>query len=142
MDKKFCGLFQWESFRSLVRGKSGSKEKSGKVKISAVVVERRRRSVETPNSVPTSTLNRRTDTFMLADYSASSLAEQLCLIEQVEMRVLMFCCTGVCKAPFHSYYIVFNYYVYCDHVADFKKGYYALQQMLRTLSYTSVCLST
>ncbi|WAR21994.1 KNDC1-like protein [Mya arenaria] len=72
---------EWDSFRSLVRGKTTGKEKSGKVKISAVVVERRRKSNE-GSFVPMKPISRRTDMFVLADYSAQCLAEQLCLIEQ------------------------------------------------------------
>ncbi|XP_052771824.1 kinase non-catalytic C-lobe domain-containing protein 1-like isoform X3 [Mya arenaria] len=74
-------LKSWDSFRSLVRGKTTGKEKSGKVKISAVVVERRRKSNE-GSFVPMKPISRRTDMFVLADYSAQCLAEQLCLIEQ------------------------------------------------------------
>lgn len=78
-------LLQWDSFRSLIRGKEArpGKEKSGKVKISAVVVERRRKSTDAPESYMPVTMSRRNDTFMLADYSALCLAEQLCLLEQV-----------------------------------------------------------
>ena len=73
---------QWESFKSLVKGKPASK-KAGKVKISAVVVERRRRS-DTQESVEIpQQMSRRTDSFTLSDFSAQCLAEQLCLIEQV-----------------------------------------------------------
>ncbi|KAH3790012.1 hypothetical protein DPMN_168206, partial [Dreissena polymorpha] len=75
-------LKTWDSFRSLVRGKTTGKEK-GKVKISAVVVERRRKSNEMPMLAPLGKpVSRRTDMFMLADYSAQCLAEQLCLMEQ------------------------------------------------------------
>ncbi|XP_053407466.1 kinase non-catalytic C-lobe domain-containing protein 1-like isoform X3 [Mercenaria mercenaria] len=73
---------KWESFKALVRGKSSAKEKAGKVTISAVCVERRRRSMENPEVFPILQRARRTDTFMLADYTAQCLAEQLCLIEQ------------------------------------------------------------
>ena len=78
-------MFYWESFRSLVRGKGPQegKEKSGKVKISAVVVERRRKNSDAPEKALSLPVSRRNDTFMLADYSALCLAEQLCLIEQV-----------------------------------------------------------
>ena len=75
-------LFQWDSFKSLVKGKPNTKKK-GKVKISAVVVERRRRS-DTQDSIEIpQPLSRRTDSFTLSDFTSQTLAEQLCLIEQV-----------------------------------------------------------
>ena len=77
-------LLQWESFKSLVKGKPTSK-KTGKVKISAVVVERRRRSGTQESIDLPQQLTRRTDSFTLSDFSAQNLAEQLCLIEQVSI---------------------------------------------------------
>lgn len=92
-------FFQWDSFKSLVKGKTGAK-KTGKVKISAVVVERRRRSdtkEEIPQQITSS--SRRSDSFTLSDFTAQTLAEQLCLIEQV----CMYICIGLCgcSGKFH-----------------------------------------
>ena len=74
-----------------MKGKQGNK-KAGKVKISAVVVERRRRS-DAHEDVPKQISSRRTDSFTLNDFTAQTLAEQLCLIEQVS-----------CECTASSYY--------------------------------------
>ncbi|KAL3864884.1 hypothetical protein ACJMK2_006531 [Sinanodonta woodiana] len=76
---------KWESFKSLVRGKSHTnKDRPGHPGSGGTVcIERRRHSLAVTNEeLFQPTVMRRTDTFTLIDYSAQVLAEQLTLIQQ------------------------------------------------------------
>ncbi|KAK3589437.1 hypothetical protein CHS0354_020772 [Potamilus streckersoni] len=76
---------EWESFKSLVRGKSHTnKDRPGHPSSGGTVcIERRRHSLALTNEeLFHPKVMRRTDTFTLIDYSAQVLAEQLTLIQQ------------------------------------------------------------